>query len=282
MNDHRATDQRAAAEIPAAELEARFLAACELAEQAGTLLLGHFRGELETHIKERDSAVSNADQAAEAMLRAEIARRFPDDSVLGEEQALEARGGAWCWTLDPLDGTHNFVAGMSEFTVAIGALHGRQPAIGVILDPCRGEIYAAARGRGTRRNGTALQVTDRPFDRMAMLAIRHRFMRGPRAVLLDLLPTRKHRCLGSICLEMAYVAAGAFHAAVAGSARIWEAVPGAVLIEEAGGVVRDLVGGPIFPLADSPAVYAKHRFRMLGGPAPVVEELAACMRQIPL
>jgi myo-inositol-1(or 4)-monophosphatase len=267
-------------DLPAAALDQRYAAACSMAADVGRLLLTYFRGKLETRIKAHSSTVSEADHAAETELRRRITAQFADDSVLGEEYGLEARDDTWCWTLDPLDGTHNFVGGIPVFSVAVGVLYRRQPVIGVIHDPCPAETYAAAWGRGARRGDELLHVDERPLDRLSLVAVRHRFLRGPRAPLLDMLPTRKFRCTGSLCLELAYVAAGALHGSMAGSARLWELGPGSVLIEEAGGVVRDLGGEAIFPLPQGLAAYTDHRFPMLGGSERVVEQLAAHLRRV--
>jgi myo-inositol-1(or 4)-monophosphatase len=166
--------------------------------------------------------------------------------------------------------------------VVVGVLYRGDPSIGVVHDPCQRDTYTAARGHGARRGAETLSVAARELGAMSLLAVRHRFLRGERSLLLESLPTRKFRCLGSLCLEMALVAAGAFGAHIAGSARLWEATAGTVLIEEAGGVVCDLHGWPVFPLAGSPLDHVDRRFGLLGGSQAAVTALAAQLRRVPL
>src|SRR5688500_6668181 len=99
--------------------------------------------------------VSEADQAAEEASVQRSAAAFPSDLILGAESCLTPGDSGWSWTLDPLDGTQNFVAGVPLFAVAIAVLHDQMPVVSLIHDPIRGEAYTAQRGRGARRNGTA-------------------------------------------------------------------------------------------------------------------------------
>jgi len=253
-----------------------------MSEEAGRRIYTRFRGDFVTHLKERSSAVTEVDHEAEAFLRDAIHARYPQDSILGEEAGLDRRDDAWVWTLDPIDGTHNFAGGMPIFSVAVGVLHEGDPVVGVIHDPCRKETFAGARGRGARLNGAALRVDDRPLDAMSMIAVRHRFFRGPRARLLEGLPTRKHRCLGSVCLEMAYVAAGNMAAAVAGSVRLWEAAPAGVLVEEAGGVVTGLDDARLFPIDDDIAAFVERRMHLIAGGRRATETIAAELAKLPV
>ncbi|MGD8394089.1 MAG: inositol monophosphatase [Candidatus Eiseniibacteriota bacterium] len=267
---------------PADAVRRRLALACTMAGQVGRDVAGRFRGTLEMHIKESDSAVTDADRAAEARLRRGIARQFPDDSVLGEEQGLDARDPDWCWTLDPIDGTHNFLAGIPFFAVAIGVVHRGCPIAAVIHEPCRDETYTAARGNGAWRNGTPIRVAPGPLGPLSIVAVRHRFLRPPRAALFDRIPTRKFRSLGSICLEIAHAAEGGIAAIIAGSVRLWEVVPGGLLIEEAGGVVRDPQGRPLMPLAAPVAELADSRYQLLGGHPEIVEGLVLALADIPM
>ncbi len=216
--------------------------------------------------------VSEVDHAAEALLRARIISGFPGDSILGEEEGYHAYDSPWCWTLDPLDGTQNFLAGIPVFAVAVAVLYERSPVVAVIQDPMRGELYSAVKGRGARRDGVPLKVNAAAIGRSSLVAVRHRFLRREADRLYELFPTRKFRSLGSICLELAYVGAGALHAVVADRPHLWDIAPGALLVEEAGGVVRSFNGEPIFPLTGDLGLDADRRYRIAaGGPAAVAE-----------
>jgi myo-inositol-1(or 4)-monophosphatase len=264
------------------QIERRLELAREAAIAAGELVVASFRGRFATSIKERNSAVTNVDHEAEELLRQHIRRRFPRDSIIGEEGGLDSIDDTWCWTLDPIDGTQNFVAGIPLFAIAVGVLHRLQPVVGIIHDPLRDETYAARRGRGAWLGGAPLRVPTGPLGAQSLFAVRHRFLRGERVGFIDSLPTSKWRTLGSVCLELAYVAAGALGGLLAGSVRLWEVVPGVLLIEEAGGGGVGTDGRRVFPLDGDLAAAAARRLKILCGSPAVIEQVAAELDKLPL
>jgi len=130
---------------------------------AGRALAGFFRKPLRSRTKRGGSMVTEADHAAEAVVRGHIAGAFPGDSILAEEGGFRLGDPAWCWTLDGLDGTQNFIAGVPFFAVGIAVLADGAPVVAVIHDPMRGETYAAERGRGAWRNGAPIHVKSEPL-----------------------------------------------------------------------------------------------------------------------
>jgi myo-inositol-1(or 4)-monophosphatase len=260
----------------------RLRVAREGAIEAGQLLVGFLQRPIRSRFKRGDSMVSEADHAAEELLRARIHDAFPEDSILGEEGGFDARDPLWCWTLDPLDGTQNFLAGVPLFSVALSVLHQREPAVAVVHDPIRGEVFSAVRGRGSRRDGVAIQVSSDSLGPSSLIAVRHRFLRRDADRIYDLLPTRKYRSLGSMCLELAYVAAGAIDVLVANRPHLWDIAPGSLLVEEAGGAVRSFDGSRIFPLPDEPGSIPDHRYRIAAGNPAVVEEVVRHLSALPL
>lgn len=262
-------------------LDDRLRVARKAAVEAGRLLAGYFRGPVESRFKRGDSMVSEADHAAEELLRSRVAKAFPEDSILGEEGGYLAGDPRWCWTLDPLDGTQNFLAGIPFFAVAISVLRDREPVVAVVHDPMRGEVFASVRGRGTRRDGVAIEVNPAAIGPSSLIAVRHRFLRRVDRIY-DLLPTRKFRCMGSMCLELAYVAGGAIDAVVANRPHLWDIAPGSLLVEEAGGIVRSFDGSEVFPLADGPEAWPDKRYHIAAGSPAAVEEIVEHLRTLPL
>ncbi|MEK9660027.1 MAG: inositol monophosphatase family protein, partial [Chloroflexota bacterium] len=113
-------------------------AAVELARAAGRILLGYFSGPLQVDFKSENNRnpVTDADHAADAYLRDELARRFPEHGVLTEE-ATDAPDTASevMWVIDPLDGTSNFLNGLPVFGVLIAALERGVPVVAAIFLP---------------------------------------------------------------------------------------------------------------------------------------------------
>ena len=122
--------------------------AVELARGAGDITLQYFRRQPETSTKADGSYVTIADRQAEEYLRKQIAERFPDDGVLGEEQGESSGRSARRWILDPIDGTSAFVHGVPLYGVLIAIEIDDELRAGVVNIPALGEIVSAAKEEG--------------------------------------------------------------------------------------------------------------------------------------
>ena len=125
----------------------RLLAAEAVALRAGMLALDYFRSAgLERLHKGPQNFVSEADIEVESLIRETITKAFPEDSMLGEEDGLRAGTSGYTWVVDPIDGTTNFLDGLPGWVVSVAVLKGDIVKVGVIQDPCAGEIFTAHRG----------------------------------------------------------------------------------------------------------------------------------------
>lgn len=222
----------------------------EIAREAGALLLRSFERIEEREYKGVGDLVTEADKASERFICASLERLTPEIPVYGEEFGFHDESARdpskACWVVDPLDGTANYAARVPLFCVSIGFLVEGRPALGVIYDPTREEMFRAVRGEGAFRNGRPIHVTDRdPLDPVAPIAVSGDVIRQRLGFLRR---TYKGRSLGSAAMHLAYVAAGRFDAAADPYTRLWDVVAGAVLVEEAGGVVTRWNGSPRFPV----------------------------------
>ncbi len=217
-------------------------AAAGLAADAGALLLDFFRRPLEVRYKDKQdrNPVTEADSAAEALIRDGILARFGDHAVITEE--TEGFGGEagspYVWVVDPLDGTANFMNGLALFTVSVGVLHLGRPVVGAIFVPSgvagAPAVLSAARGLGVTFGHAPVDDTLRRDLSLRLGALpggglrrRGRRPEGPR--LGD------PRSLGSIALEMALVGMGALQYAVFPRTRLWDVAAGTLIIAESGG-----------------------------------------------
>ena len=226
-------------------------AAMEAARRGGEILLSWWRRLPAAAVEEKaqNDFVSRADRESEAAIVETLLSRFPGDGVLGEEGASRRGTSGREWIIDPLDGTSNFIAGFPFWCVSIAARENGRVVAGVVWDPLRGEMYAAERGGGAFRNGERLRVTGRPSARGAFLATGFPFRAHEkidpylaifRALFLEAKAIRR---AGSAALDLANVAAGVFDGFFEFRLSAWDIAAGAVLIEEAGGVLRDFEGG---------------------------------------
>lgn len=129
--------------------EGRVAAAVELARLAGNSTLELFgSGRFQVERKGDDSPVTIADKQAEKLIRAELAQRFADDAILGEEFGAQAGASEYQWIVDPIDGTKSFISGVPLYSTLVAVVRDRQCLAGVIYIPALDEIVFAARGAG--------------------------------------------------------------------------------------------------------------------------------------
>jgi myo-inositol-1(or 4)-monophosphatase len=230
-------------------------AACEAARR-GAAVLEEWRNRFRVREKGRADLVTEADLGSQAAVRSYLQGRFPDHAFLGEEDpSPRARPGpdaAPTWIVDPLDGTTNYVHDFPIYCVSIGFQVAGELVVGVILDPSRQELFAAAQGQGAWLNDRRLQTSQ--ADSLAEALLATGFppdMRGQDRTLgywrsLGL-RARALRRLGSTALNLAYVAAGRFDGYWAFDNHVWDVAAGAVLVREAGGVITNTDGTPYDP-----------------------------------
>ena len=255
-------------------------AAVEAAVAGGRVLSANWRklphGSVEE--KKKNDFVTYADRQSEQRIIEVLRGRFPGDAFLGEEGGAVggSSAGSRVWIIDPLDGTSNFVSGFPFWCVSIAAREGDQLVAAVVWDPLRDELYTAAPGGGAWRNGTRLSVTGRAGLDGAFVATgfpfrnRHKIDAYLALFKAIFVHARAIRRAGSAALDLAYVAAGVFDGFFEFRLSPWDVAAGALLIEEAGGVLTDFDGGQRY----------LERGNVVGGPQGVVEGLREAARGI--
>ena len=221
------------------------------ARRAGDVLLSYWRNLPESSIEQKalNDFVSRADRESETAIVDSLLASSPTDSILGEEGSRRSGSSGREWIIDPLDGTSNFIAGFPFWCVSIGVRERGRLVGGVIFDPLRDELFRAERGSGAFRNSQRLSVGRRESAEGAFLATGFPFRARERiddylAIFRALfLKARAIRRAGSAALDLAGVAAGIFDGFFEFRLSSWDIAAGAVLIEEAGGTLRDFEGG---------------------------------------
>jgi fructose-1,6-bisphosphatase/inositol monophosphatase family enzyme len=242
-----------------------------VATRAGAEALAHFRA-VAPERKADASLVTAADRAVEALLDRELAARWPEVGLLGEEGAQRAGQGALRFVVDPIDGTSAFVAGLPTWCVSIGLLDGARPAAGVVHLPVAGELYTAAGGQAWW-NG-------RPLPRLdAARAGGDPFLVADSSVHLELHVgwPGKIRSLGSAAYHAALVARGAATAALLGRVRIWDVAAAAALLDAVGGGLAWLADGSPVDL-DALAAAGRPDDLVVAGTPDAVAALRAVVR----
>ncbi len=224
--------------------------AIETAQAAGRLLLDN-HGRMQTlEFKLRTNFKTQVDDLSDQLIRKAIVGRYPDHTIYSEEQTARLQDSEYSWVVDPLDGTVPYTYGISDhFAVSIALLQGREPILGVIFAPLRGELYVAERGRGASCNGRPVRVNRvENLNRALMAADTGKLEREA------LIPYEKKllaadgvvyvMSLCSASVSMAFTAAGRLDGYLAVKQEPWDIAAGALLIREAGGVVTTPEGKP--------------------------------------
>lgn len=136
--------------------------------RAGRATLAHFQTGVKAELKGDDSPVTVADRETERMLRSDIARHFPGEAILGEEEGASGSSEAR-WVIDPIDGTKSFVCGVPLYGVLLSFEQAQRPIIGIAYFPALDEMVWAERGLGTFWNGRKCFVSSQNDLRRATL-----------------------------------------------------------------------------------------------------------------
>jgi myo-inositol-1(or 4)-monophosphatase len=229
-----------------AEEDALLAVALEAARRAGDELRARF-GHRQHGVRAKSGPtdlVSDADLAAEAAIRSVLRSRRPDDAILAEEGGATA-GGALRWVVDPLDGTINFLFGVPAWAVSVACEDADGGLAGVVLDPMRGECFAATRSGAATLDGEPIQP--RPPGELANALVATGFsydaaVRVRQAeVVTRLLPrVRDIRRMGAAALDLCWTACGRFDAYYERGLKPWDLAAGSLVAARAGLEVRSL------------------------------------------
>jgi len=237
----------------------RLLFSIDLALGAGTTTMMYFNSSFKENsaLDERKNLATEADRTAQTRAVARITghREYENDHIISEEEpynhgTVDAHG--FTWVIDPLDGTTNFVNRIPLFCSAVGVLRNGEPFIGVVYDPVSNEVYYSIGEQKTNvwhvsTGETSFvsvdQNTTTPRQAMAGTHISSReqianALFGDELFLRISRSFRHVRVLGSGQLALTYVASGRLQAFFQLDTYLWDILAGAVLVRNAGGLVK--------------------------------------------
>ncbi len=275
------------------ELQRRRDVAIEAARAAAEVHL-RYRGQQlqrEVNSRERTDYATRVDLEAQDAVKAAVARHFPGEPVIGEEDhdrydEVEALTESGCWFTDPLDGTADYVHGSPHFSAIVSYVEAGEPLACAVHFPVLDELFSAAKGQGATLNGGPCRVSRVETLSGAILATA---FRGSDPARVARLAQRVERVLphieglrlpGAPSVMACAVASGrydvftmmgqALESAPAGRPFLgqpWETAAFIVLVQEAGGAVKGLFGGP-------PDVLS---YNVFAARASMIDELTAVM-----
>lgn len=227
--------------------------AIRAARSAGNIITRHVDrlDSLTVQTKDRNDFVSEVDNQAEQEIISILRKAYPDHGILAEESGSTS-GDDYEWIIDPLDGTTNFLHGFPQFAVSIALRHKGRLEQGVVYDPMRQELFTATRGAGAMLNEKRIRVSKQKGLEGALLGTGFPFKAQQHLdaylnMFRALFPqTAGIRRPGSAALDLAYVASGRLDGFWEIGLNTWDMAAGILIIQEAGGISSDFLGGHDF------------------------------------
>lgn len=220
------------------------------ARYAGEFILREAEGfdKTKTENKGLHDLVSYVDKSSEEMLVEKLGQLLPEAGFLAEEGTSSKKGARFCWVIDPLDGTTNFVHGVHPYAVSIGLLEYGEPVAGVVYEVSGNEVFKAWKNGGAWLNDKPIHVSD--SEKLSDSLVATGFPYNDFERLDKFMECLKYFCktthgirrLGSAAIDMAYVACGRFETFYEYCLHPWDIAAAAIIVREAGGRVSDFSG----------------------------------------
>ncbi|NUQ61402.1 MAG: inositol monophosphatase [Pirellulales bacterium] len=255
-------------------MSSQYLKVCrEAVSEAGEVLMDRL-GQVRVQAKGRADLVTEADFAAQEVVRQKLFAAFPEHTVLGEEDPPEANEryprSDYRWILDPLDGTTNYVHQVPHFSVSLALEHRGELLVGAVYNPAAGEFFTAAAGEGAFLNDRPIRTSrvislSEGLAAVGFPAVVTRDSPDLRLFLAALETCQAIRRTGSAALNLCYVAAGRFDVSWSYCTKVWDVAAGILMVREAGGVTGSTQGGvfsldvPQYFVAATPELYTELR-----------------------
>jgi myo-inositol-1(or 4)-monophosphatase len=210
--------------------------------------------------------VSYVDKESEQKLVSGFKKILPGSGFVAEENSAGNSDEDYIWFIDPLDGTTNFIHGITPFAISVGLQHKGKMIMGIVLELGQNELFWSYTGKPVFCNDKPVQVSKAGGVNQGLISTGfpiNNFERLPNhisavsQVIQNSHGVRRH---GSAATDLAYIAAGRFDGFFEYGLSPWDVAAGAFLVEQAGGKTSDYRGKDNFlygreMLAGAPAVY---------------------------
>lgn len=243
----------------------------KLARQSGEVILPFFRSQLSVIDKDhgvRFDPVTEADRAAEVVIRRLIREAFPTHGIIGEELGADRTDAEYVWIIDPIDGTRSFVCGIPLWGTLIGLLRNGHPVYGVMNQPYVGEYFCGDGARASLlRLGAAepQRLHTRACDDLAraylMTTSPMLFAEGEAERYAAVEQRVRLARYGADCYAYMMLASGQIDLVIESGLKPYDILPLVPIIEGAGGIVTTWEGEPVreggrIVAAGDPALHA--------------------------
>lgn len=209
---------------------------------------------LEIKRKEQRDIVTDADIFIEDEMIARLKSKYPQhyfsSEEVGEAKITGSLSDIYEWVIDPIDGTINYAAGLPWFSTSVCLKHGDKLVIGIVYIHSTKELYSAVKGKGSFCNGQRIFVSNTKdlSDSILSFMLTSHYNESQTDYILGIvrnlsLKTRGLRLIVSQAIELCLIASGKLDGTVCIKSRGFSSSAGALIVEEAGGIVSTIDGG---------------------------------------
>jgi len=240
------------------EFDREIKVACELAREAGAILMAHYHSpflvEQKINALQEIEEVTAADREANDLIVHRLLTEFPDDGILAEESKDTERRleKERVWLIDPMDGTKNFIQRDGDFAVQIGLAVAGQVVAGVVYQPERDKLYRASRGEGAwienKDRAPRRMSVSRRINAREMVLASSRSHRSPRMErVVNLIGFKSEVRRGSVGVKIGLITEqqADIYLHLSPSTKQWDTCAPEIILREAGGRLTDLFGQPL-------------------------------------
>lgn len=222
----------------------------EVAKEIGKVQLAKFRKDFKVIRKDTKEFVSEVDITCQKLALKLLFQKFDYPVFSEENRNLDIGSSDVYWVVDPIDGTHNFIAGVPNFGVSISLVNKNNFVVGVIFLPYFNELFYAIKGQGAFLNGEKVEVSKNHDLTKSMIAYDNQFHLNKDSLdrykrLMDYCFTT--RIFGSAICDFGFITSGRIDARIWNQTKIFDFAAGTLIVEEAGGKVTDFEGSKITP-----------------------------------
>jgi myo-inositol-1(or 4)-monophosphatase len=203
---------------------------------------------LDIEVKGLHDFVTYVDKSAEQKLVDELKKILPEAGFIAEEGTSNEKGEKYNWIIDPLDGTTNFIHGITPYAISIALMENDKIILGVVHELGLNECFYAWKDSSAYLNGDIIKVSDKKTIEESLIATGFPYSDyeriNPFLKSLEYFMHNTHgvRRLGSAATDLVYVACGRFEAFYEYSLNPWDVAAGAFIVQQAGGLVSDFSG----------------------------------------
>ena len=229
-----------------------------LAKSAGKIIMSYY-GKID-HIYKKSTnidLVTKADLESEKHITTEIKNKFPNHNILSEENGFKQLNSDYCWIIDPLDGTTNYVHKLPIFAISIALQYKKKTILGVVYNPVYEQCFHATKNYGAYLNSRPINVSSTNTLSESLIATGFPYVNDRKwEVSFDIFKdfyscTQGIRRLGSAALDLCFVAMGRFDGFYEFNLKPWDICAGDLILRESGGISSDWDGQSKLPFSGS-------------------------------